>query len=237
MPMERKEIVLGGETIRYTLRRSDRRTLGITVEPTGTVVVTAPAEAEMAHIDTILRRRGEWIRRRRREVAALPSAPRERDWVSGETHRYLGRQYRLRVTEGKPSVRLAGAFFKVTVPCPPDAGRVRKLMARWYLDHARSTFERRMGDVIRRTPALGLDGLPPLLVRKLSRRWGSCSTEGRILMNVDAVKLPVGCIDYLLVHELCHLRVPNHGRDFWRLLDRCMPEWERWRRRLEHAEI
>jgi hypothetical protein len=56
-------------------------------------------------------------------------------------------------------------------------------------------------------------------------------------MNVDAVKLPTPCIDYLLVHELCHLRVPHHGRKFWTLLDRCMPDWERWRRRLDEAEI
>jgi len=55
-------------------------------------------------------------------------------------------------------------------------------------------------------------------------------------MNVDAVKLPVGCIDYLILHELCHVRVPNHGSAFWRLLDACMPDWERWRRRLDHVE-
>ncbi|HEX2207347.1 MAG TPA: M48 family metallopeptidase, partial [Longimicrobium sp.] len=72
---------------------------------------------------------------------------------------------------------------------------------------------------------------------KLQMRCGSCSPEGRILMNVDAVKLPVGCIDYLLMHELCHLRVPHHGPEFWRHLGACMPDWERWRQRLEKAEI
>jgi predicted metal-dependent hydrolase len=237
VPAKRRELVLAGEAVAYTLRRTDRRTLGITVEPDGNVVVTAPAQAELAHIEAILQRRREWIRRRRRDVALLPPPPRDREWVSGETHRYLGRQYRLRVMAGSPAVRLAGAFFRVTVPDPADTVRVRRLMERWYLDHARATFERRMAEVIRRTPLLGLSEPPPLLVRRLRRRWGSCSPEGRILLNVDAVKLPVGCIDYLLVHELCHLRVPHHGREFWRLLDRCMPDWERWRGRLERAEM
>lgn len=235
--IEQREVMLDGEVVGYTLRRSDRRTLGITVEPDGSVLVTAPLDAELGQVEATIKRRRSWIRRRRGDVAALPPAPAEREWISGETHRYLGRQYRLRVANGAAAVRLAGAFFRVTVPDPPDPAQVRKLMERWYLDHARATFERRMADLIRRTPLLELDDAPPLIVRKLTRRWGSCSPEGRILMNVNAVKLPVGCIDYLLVHELCHLRVPHHGREFWRLLDRCMPDWERWRKRLERAEV
>lgn len=234
-PVQR-QLELDEETIDYSLRRTSRRTLGITVEPDGSVVVTAPADADLAHVESILRRRRNWIRRRLSDVAARPPAPREREWVSGETHRYLGRQYRLRVRRGDPAVHLVGAFFRVTVQEPPDTARVQKLMERWYLDHARRTFDRRLTDLVRSTPLLRLAEAPPLLVRKLRKRWGSCSPEGRILVNVEAVKLPVGCIDYLLVHELCHLRVPHHGREFWRLLDRCMPDWEQWRLRLERAE-
>jgi predicted metal-dependent hydrolase len=110
-------------------------------------------------------------------------------------------------------------------------------MQRWYLDHARSIFMRQMTALVRQTPRLELEEAPQLLVRKLQMRWGSCSPERRILMNVDVVKLPVGCIDYLLMHELCHLRIPHHGPEFWRLLAACMPDWERWRSRLDTAEI
>ena len=158
--------------------------------------------------------------------------------MGGETHRYLGRQYRLKVTRGeKAVVKLSGQFFRVTVPDPREREQVRRVMERWYLDHARETFERRMEALIRRTPRLGLMEAPPLTVRRLQKRWGSCSAEGRILMNVDAVRLPMPCIDYLLVHELCHLRQPHHGPGFWRLLDACMPDWERWRARLIRAEL
>lgn len=232
------KVVIGGEVLTYQLRRSGRRTLGITVEPDGSLVVTAPETASVDQVETVVQRRQEWIRRRRRAVELLPPAPVPREWVSGETHRYLGRQYRLKVTRGdRPGVKLASGFFWVSVPHPAETERVRREMDRWYLDHARSTFNRRMADLVRRTPRLALYGPPPLLVRKLQMRWGSCSPEGRILMNVDAVKLPAGCIDYLLMHELCHLRVPHHGAEFWHHLGGCMPDWERWRQRLGQAEI
>lgn len=233
-----RTVTLGNERREYELRRSERRTLAISVEPSGRLVVTAPRTLEVERVETVLRRRRDWIRKRSREVESLPPEPPPREWVSGETHRYLGRQYRLRVRRGADAgVKLQGPFFIVTVAEPADTRRVRALMERWLLEHARETFARRMEAVMRRAPMLRLDESPPLVVRLLRTRWGSCSPQGRILMNVEAVRLPLPCIDYVLLHELCHLRVPNHGARFWRLLDACMPEWERWRHRLDAAEI
>jgi predicted metal-dependent hydrolase len=201
-------------------------------------VVTAPAAAPVERVEAVMQRRRGWIRRRLREVAQLPPPRAPREWVSGETHYYLGRQYRLRIVRGaQTEVKLAGRFFWVSVAEPSDPLRVRKAMERWFLQRARITFERRIEELIRTTPRLRLKTPPPLLVRKLRKRWGSCSADGRVLMNVDAVKLPAGCVDYLLLHELCHIRVPHHGPAFWRLLDACMPEWERWRKRLDRAEL
>ena len=234
-----KSVEFGGEALTYLLRRSGRRkTIAITVEPTGEVIVTAPEAAPIEQVEAVLSRRRVWIRRRIKEVLALPPAPAPREWVSGETHRYLGRQYRLRVEQGSPAgVRLSGRFFHVTVRDPGDADQVRRRMQRWYLDRARAYLARHLDELVRSTPRLRLDEPPPLLVRQLRKRWGSCSPEGRILINVDAIKLPAGCIDYLLVHELCHLREPHHGPEFWRLLSLCMPDWERWRQRMDRAEI
>lgn len=229
---------LGGDLRSYSLRRSSRRTLAITVEPDGSLVVTAPNHASVAQVETVLIRRREWIGRRTRQAALLPPPPLPRDWVNGETHRYLGRQYRLRIVPGAPiSVRLSGRWFLVTVPTPKDPEQVRQAMLQWYQVHARELLARRMAALIGRTPLLRLTESPPLIVRRMEKRWGSCTASGRILMNVDAIKLPVGCVDYLLLHELCHLRRPHHKAAFWRLVDACMPDWERWRRRLNTAEL
>ena len=226
------------EAIEYELRRSDRRTLGITVTPAAEVQVTAPRDASRERVEQILRRRGEWIRRQLRETSALPPAAPPKQWVSGETHLYLGRQYRLSIRREHPDgVRLIGRYFQVGRGPAADPASVERLMSRWYVAHARATFDRRLALMVETTPRLELSAPPPLIVRTIRNRWGSCSPAGRILMNVEAVKLPVGCIDYVLMHELCHLRHPSHSRAFWRHLDRCMPGWERQRRRLDQAEV
>jgi predicted metal-dependent hydrolase len=189
-----RSVTLGGERREYELRRSARRTLGITVEPTGKLVVTAPSDLVVERIETVLQRRREWIRQRSREVSLLPPATRPREWVSGETHRYLGRQYRLRVQRGVDvGVKLAGAYFTVTVRDAGDTREVRRLMERWMRDHARETFARRLEVLAARASRLRLAEAPPIVVRKLKTRWGSCSVSGRILMNVEAVRLPLPC--------------------------------------------
>lgn len=233
-----RSFVLGEAVQSYTLRRSARRTLAITVEPGGALGVTAPEQATIEQVEAILRKRRSWIRRQIREMTTLPPPPPPRAWVSGETHRYLGRQYRLKVVQAtEESVRLSGGFFRVTVKDRTATQRVQRLMERWLLLHARETFERRLAGIVERHTRLRIKEPPPLIVRRLQKRWGSCSSAGRVLMNVEAVKLPVGCIDYLLVHELCHLRVPNHGAAFWRLVEACMPDWDRWKKRLDLFEV
>jgi len=109
-------------------------------------------------------------------------------------------------------------------------------MERWYRERASAVFTKRAQALIEVTPRLRLREVPNLQVRRLAKRWGSCSPNGSLLINVEAVKLPLGCVDYLLMHELCHTRVPHHGPRFWRLMDTCMPDWERWRRRLGLTE-
>lgn len=226
---------VGGEELEYRLFRSGRRTLGISVEPGGQLVVTAPEGVTVERIESILRRRRSWIRRQRLEALARPARPAPREWVGGETHRYLGRQYRLRIRIGRPDVSLRGGYFVVTVRRNTPAA-VRAAVERWYREHARVLFERRVEALIVGTARLRLTAPPRLRIQRLAKRWGSCTPNGSLLLNVEAVRLPLGCVDYLLMHELCHLRVPHHGRKFWRLLDACMPDWERWRKRLAGVE-
>jgi len=134
---------LGGEeSIAYILRHTGRRkSVGIFVEPNGSLSVLAPADAGLNRVEQILRRRQKWIRRQQREVEALPPPPQPREWVAGETHRYLGRQYRLKPIDAREeSVRLLGAYFVVLVPNRMDRERIKALMEQWYREHARLLF-------------------------------------------------------------------------------------------------
>lgn len=224
-------ILLGHEAVPYTLLRSGRRTLGVTVTTGGEVRVTAPAGADRQRVEALLQRRGDWLKRQLRATAIRPKPMPPPEWRAGETHRYLGRQYRLRIRTGEPGVLLVGGYFDVTVR-GREVRQVRAAMTAWYRDHAKALFARRAEELIARTPRLRLKEPPPIRVRAMRKRWGSWTPAGNLLLNVEAVKLPLGCVDYLLMHELCHLRVPDHGKRFWRLLDACMPDWERWRERL-----
>src|SRR5258708_26255525 len=119
-------IDVGGRRLEYLLRRSDRRrTLEISVAPDRQVTVTAPATATTERIELSVRRRAGWIRRQQRAYEDLPPPPSPKQWISGETHRYLGRQYRLTVVQGRrANVRLSGSFFVVMVPHPADRAAV-----------------------------------------------------------------------------------------------------------------
>jgi predicted metal-dependent hydrolase len=235
---EERLLRVDGDNLRYTLRRTGRqRTVGIVVEPNLTVVVLAPTTADASKVDQIVRRRLAWIRRQLRSFEALPPPPLPRQWVAGETHRYLGRQYRLKLLKGRQrSVCLKGGYFVVTVPSPTNRAAIQKIVEAWYRDRAKVLLFDRVERVVASTTWLDRQ-IPPITVRKLRLRWGSTSRAGRISLNVDLVKLPLPCIDYVIAHELVHLTVRSHRPLFWRMLARVMPDWKRWREKLASAEI
>jgi predicted metal-dependent hydrolase len=228
----------GSNELAYSVRRTGRRrTVGIIVEPDGHVAVLAPTSATPKRIEQILRRHLTWIRRQRRAVEALPPPPLPREWVNGETHRYLGRQYRLKIVRGhEPSVKLLGRYFVVATSETADRSEVQTLMETWYRRHARVVLATRVQALLSRTTWLDVES-PPMRVRVLRDRWGSTSPSGRVSFNVELVKLPLSCVDYVVAHELVHLMIPNHSSAYWRMVERVMPDWRRWRQRLATIEL
>jgi hypothetical protein len=222
--------------IDFGLKRSNRKTLAIAVQPDTAVLVTAPRRADLDVIKFKVRRRALWIRRQQTFFRAfLPPIP-ERRYVGGETHRYLGRQYRLKFIHGaEEGVKLKGQFFWV-IARRKDPARVRALLKEWYAASARKVFERSLITGIRRLNGRVKD-VPRVQLRGMPKRWGSCTKRGLIYLNPELVKAPVSCVDYVLIHELCHLLHPNHGRDFYALLRRMMPDWETRKARLERLGV
>jgi predicted metal-dependent hydrolase len=228
-----------GDSIPYLVHFRNRKDLAIHVHPDRSVTVTAPAGTPIDAVTVRVHRRANWIVKQRRYFEQFQPLPPEPSYVSGETHRYLGRQYRLKiVTIAKPpeSVKLIGRFLWVHTLNGHDKGRVQALVERWYRQRAHEVFERRMDLCLEAAKSLRITR-PDFLVRKMVRRWGSFTRNKTILLNLMLVKAPVTCIDYVIMHELCHLREPNHSPGFFRLLSRVMPEWEIRKRRLESSVI
>jgi len=232
---EQHEIEVGSERIVFRLRRSKRKTLAITVRPDTSVLVAAPMGADLDAVKAKVRKRAVWIRRQRRFFERyLPPVP-PRRYVSGETHRYLGRQYRLKITEAaKGSVKLKGRFILVETTDRSDNDRVRRMVDAWYLEHARAAFARSLVACLPRLHGRVSDP-PRLHLRRMPKRWGSWTQRGAIYLNPELVRAPGSCIDYVVTHELCHLVHGNHGKEFFALLRTTMPDWESRKARLEQV--
>jgi predicted metal-dependent hydrolase len=163
--------------------------------------------------------------------------PYEKCYVSGETHLYLGRQYRLKIqSAAAESVKLVGSYLHVATANRHDALQVKRLLDNWYKTHAKGIFYTRLLQCLNDAPSLRMPP-PAIIIRRMPRRWGSCTKAGNILLNVDLVKTPLYCIEYVLMHELCHLRIHDHSPGYYRLLSRCMPDWEKRKTRLDSYVI
>jgi len=129
-----------------------------------------------------------------------------------------------------------GQFMLVAVRDRAVAGRVEQLVGRWYRDRAREVFAERVAACYPRVQGLGV--APPVLtVRAMRTRWGSASAAGRITLNLKLVQVPASLIDYVVYHELCHLVAPHHGRAFYDLLGKVLPDWRERRERLNRYEF
>ena len=221
----------GDSRIDYRLLFCRRKTMEIAVHPDGSVVVKAPENAAVEQIEKKLGKRARWVIKQRLYFKQFQPRTPPRCYVNGETHLYLGRQYRLRATKGKEnSVRLSSGYFHVTTRSKPTPEKIKRLLDLWYLEKACIQFADSLSRCHRKFTE---DPYPQLSVRKMRRRWGSLSLRGRLTLNVDLIRAPKECIDYVITHELCHFKHHNHGPRFYRLLDSIMPDWKKVKHRLE----
>lgn len=226
----------GEHVLRYEVRiqkgRSSQR-VTIHVEPDGRVSVDAPEAASEKEVNQAVRVRARWIfahvtaaKDRLRHV--LP-----REYISGESLMYLGRRYRLKVTlvVGAPvTARMRGAFIEVIVP-ESEPELVRSGLQEWFQQRARVVLTERVE--LMATSLRWVAGKPSLRFLTMRRQWGSCSPAGLLTLNPQLVKAPRECIDYVVLHELCHLKEHNHSPRFYSLLQKHMPDWNAIKLRLD----
>lgn len=224
----------GTDTIRYEVRfLASRQTLAIEVHPDSRVLVRAPVDCPEALIAERVQKRAAWISRQLAEFERYRPRTPARQYINGESHLYLGRQYRLKLTEGDlASVKLTRGQLLVSLPGEPEPERVKTLLHRWYLDRARAVFTEVLDATL---PHFKGVEQPRLIVRAMQSRWGSLSRAGTMTLNLNLVRAPRPCIEYVVTHELCHTRHRDHDARFFKLLGHVMPDWEQRKQRLEAA--
>ena len=227
----------GDEMIAFSLRRQSSRTVtrvAIHVEPDARVLVDAPDTAPLAEVLTAVKKRARWISQHVGAAKARLAHVLPREYVSGESLHYLGRRYCLKVivnAEAAVVARMRGAFITVT-GTEHTPSSIKSALDTWYRQRARELFADRLAAVA--APLRWVKQLPPTRLQFMTVQWGSCSPTGRITLNPLLVKAPRECIDYVLLHELCHLLHHNHSPKFYRALDRHMPNWRSVKEKLDN---
>lgn len=233
-------VAYGDVEITFTLRHQPSRAVprvAIHVEPDGSVQVDAPSAAPMAEVLAAVKKRSRWICQHVNAARARLAHVLPREYVSGESLHYLGRRYRLKVIidpAASADARMCGAFITVRVP-EHDSSSIRLALDSWYRKRARDVFAQRLQVIAE--PLQWVHELPFMRLQFMKRQWGSCSPSGRITLNPWLVTAPREAIDYVLLHEMCHLKHHNHSPAFYSTLDRHMPDWRKIKERLdERAE-
>ena len=230
----------GGHIIRYQVKPVQRPSakVVIKVHPEGDVVVHAPVSATPEAIHAAVSKRIRWIWEQLETFKAHQSDVQNREYISGECHFYLGKRYQLKVITDltRPQqVKLLRGYIEVIVRPHDDpslqAKRVKELLFDWYKVRAKEVYARRLDALLPQT--LWVQGIPPLRIKTMKTQWGSCSPSGTLTLNPHLIKSPRECIDYVILHELCHLAEHNHSDRFWRLLTQVMPNWEKVKTQLD----
>lgn len=224
------QVKYGSTVIDFDIKRTNRKTLAIEVHPDSTVQLVAPKNSALPEIKEKVLKRGRWIVKQQYYFEQfLPHTP-IREYISGETHYYLGKRYMLKVILGKDkSVKLKGGRLLVTTA---DTNKVKSLLASWYYQHAKRKFKAILEEAILKFKKEQVV-LKRMDIKRMKNRWGSCTTEGVVTLNPELIKAPSKCIEYVILHELCHLIIPNHKKEFYKLLEQKMPNWKKWKNHLE----
>ena len=232
--MSQHYIDYGDKRIEFDLIYSDRKTLGITMNPDTSIVVRAPRNSDYQKILEKVRIRSRWILRQKSHFESFfPFTP-DRKYVSGETHLYLGKQYRLKLYEStKEEVKMIRGYLQVFTKDRSNKDKIKTLLERWYRSHFDRKVNERLDYDLQLFKHYDIHK-PEILIRRMKNRWGSCTPQGKIILNPDIIKAPTRSIDYVIIHELCHLIHPHHNKDFYALQSRMMPDWEKWKSKLEN---
>ncbi|MBP7928201.1 M48 family metallopeptidase [Patescibacteria group bacterium] len=197
------------------------------------VVVRAPKRVSKTQIAKILIEKQAWISKKVAYISGLPQK-KAKEYVDGETHLYLGENFRLRVVNAKNrNALIQGSEIIVESSTPNNSVSVRTILNLWYKKQSRELITHLAEEVFNNFNIRhGLPN-PTLTFKDLKRRWGSCSSKGQIVLNINLIKTPKECIEYVLMHEYCHLVHHNHSKAFYSLLQEYTPNWKQLKKTLD----
>jgi len=198
------------------------KNITLRVKPNGEVSLTAPKDTSSEHIEYILNKREKWIHKKIEFFANTKKSTKE--YVSGEDFKYLGKSYRLKVIESKEEkTKLQRGYLEIYIKNRDDLDKKKRLVYEWYYEKALLHFFNTLQELNK----IVKKDIKSVKIRDMKTRWGSCNSyKSYINLNLELIKKPKKCIEYVIFHELAHLIYPNHSKDFYNYLTLYMPDWE-----------
>lgn len=234
--MKPKVFNYGKYSYEYSLLKSKRKTISLVVKPDKSLIVKAPLKAKEEEIEKFLKRKWSWMEKQIRFFDKYNGKKYKKDYISGESFYYLGRQYKLKVKKSKEeSVKLQKGVIELrTKKEVCNSSHNKNLLSKWYSERAEIVFRRRYQEVLK---SFSYKFVPVLDIRKMSKRWGSFLSNKKVYLNIDLIKVPTSCIDYVITHELCHMKHKRHDKDFYKLLTKKCSDWEERKEKLEMFSV
>lgn len=233
--MKEMAIAWGRKTIKFSVAREDRSSLRITVTPDSSVLVRVPSKATDSEIAERVRRRAGWIDAQQHDFSLWKPRTPPRSYISGETHKYLGRALRLHVRESlRNAVTVTQSRLVMETLGEKSRSERANLLWRWYATKAQIHFRRRLAAQHKLLARL-LHDPPTLIARRMTSRWGSFTKRGNLVLNVELIQVSTRLLDYVITHELAHAAYWGHGRDWQALMATVMPDWRERKSALEKA--
>ncbi len=225
-----RKIKIGQTEYQYFLEKQKRKTFALTISPNMSINVKAPVESKMSEIEKFLRKKVLWIDKQLHFFALFKKEKVEKEYISGESFLYLGRRYMLKVEQSNEErVVLQRGRINAFVRNKKQEN-VKELLDRWFKKRAETIFNQRLKEVLQK---FDYDFVPELKMRKMSKRWGSYHSAGKIILNPLLIHARKQSIDYVITHELCHVVHKNHSKAFYTLLEEKFPYWENEKNKLE----
>lgn len=211
--------------------KKDIKNITLKVKPTCDVVLTVPLKTDDKHIEYILKKRNKWISNKI-DFFKSNNKIENKEYVSGESFKYLGKSYRLKIIESnEEEVKLLRAYIQIFIKNKMDLKKKEKLLSDWYTKRAENYFEK----IVENYLHIVKKEVKHIRIRQMKTRWGSCNpSKSYINLNSELIKKSKSSIEYVIFHELAHLVHPNHSKEFYNYLNTYMPDWQKRKEKLEY---
>lgn len=228
--MTKEQVEYGSHTIEFELKYSDRKTLGVKILPDTSVYVTAPTDLPLSKIKENIAKKARWIIKQKTYFLNFDTTEVTYQIKSGYSVHYLGRQYKVMVQlAAKNEVNYNGNLFLITVK---NKEKAQAVFDQWLKERAMIRITEIAKPIITK---FGETFFMPkeIFFQDMPKRWGSCTIKDKLIFNPKLIHTPKRCIEYVVMHELCHMIHKHHNDNFFKLLTQMMPDWEKRKAKLD----